>query len=174
MSTVAALRDRLLAVDWHYGVDETREETRTRIALFREYLRRSAPYAVAAAVKTTSWPFFDVAARIDPTVRAPEDVLAEVAEKVPQYPAAAVRNTCLFALHFAALRDAGEASDQRQDPFAPLVYMYELGGMFGLDRSGLIQIGIAAIGFDTPADWLQKPVPVSLPDFPDLDGAWSE
>lgn len=176
MGTVVSLRDRLLAVDWNFGVDETREETRTRIALFREFLRRSAPYADAAApgAEPAPWPFFDVAARIDPTVRAPQDVLTEIAGKVPQYPATAVRNSCLFALQFAALYDAGTAPKRRQDPFAPLVYMFELGGAFGLDRSGLIQIGIATVGFDTPTDWLDKPVPDSLPAFPNLDGTWSD
>lgn len=172
MSTVAALRDRLLAVDWEFGLDETREQTRARIALFREFLRRAAPYAAEAATEPAPWPFFDVAARVDPAIRAPQDVLTEVAGKVPQYPATAVRNSCLFALHFAALHDAGQAPDRDQDPFAPLVYMFELGGAFALDRSGLIQIGIATVGFDTAADWLDKPKPAHLPDFPDLDGSW--
>ncbi|HEU5330011.1 MAG TPA: hypothetical protein VFU78_18120 [Thermomicrobiales bacterium] len=81
------MRDRLLAVDWDFGLDETREQTRTRIALFREFLRRA-------------------------------------------------------------------------------------GGAFGLDRSGLIQIGIATLGFDTAADWLDEPKSAHLPDFPDLDGTW--
>jgi hypothetical protein len=170
MSTVVALRDRLLAVDWNFGVDETRAETKARIALFREFLRRAAPYADAYA----PWPFFDVAARIDPAVRAPEDVLTEVDGKVPQYPATAVRNSCLFALQFAALYDAGIAPEAGRDPFAPLVYMFELGGAFGLDRSGLIQIGIATVGFDTPADWLDKPAPDGLPEFPSLEGTWTD
>jgi hypothetical protein len=182
MSTVVSLRDRLLAVDWNFGVDETRAQTKARIALFREFLRRAAPYAggadeadgAAQSAQPAPWPFFDVAARIDATVRAPEGVLTEVAGKVPQYPATAVRNSCLFALQFAALYDAGIAPDRGQDPFAPLVYMFELGGAFGLDRSGLIQIGIATVGFDTPAHWLDQPVSDSLPAFPDLAGTWSD
>lgn len=178
MSTVDMLRDRLLAVDWNFGIDETREETRERIALFREYLRRSAPYTATwtpgQEPGEAPWPFFDIAARIDPTLRAPETVLHEVANKVPQYPAAQVRTTCLYSLHFAALRDAGRASDRRRDPFAPLIRMYELGGTFGLDRTGGIQIGIATLGFDTPSEWLNKPEPVGLPAFPDLDGQWRE
>lgn len=174
MSTVAALRDRLLAVDWNFGLDETREETRTRIALFREFLRRSAPYTATQIPESTPWPFFDVAARIDATVRAPQDVLAEIADVVPQYPAKAVRDSCLFALHFAALYDAGKAPELGQDPFAPLIYMFELGGAFGFDRSGLIQIGIATLGFDTPSQWLERPVPAGLPAFPDLEGTWPD
>lgn len=174
MSTVAALRDRLLVVDWSFGVDETREQTRTRIALFREFLRRSAPYADAQGVEPTPWPFFDVAARVDPTVRAPEVVLAYVVGAVPQYPATAVRNSCVFAMHFAALHDAGRVPDRMTDPFAPLVRMFELGGAFGLDRSGLIQIGIATVGVDTRADWLYKPASENLPAFPNLDGTWPD
>jgi hypothetical protein len=178
MSTVDALRGRLLAVDWEFGLDESREQTRARIALFREFLRRSAPYAAEAAAEPAAqpvpWPFFDVAARVDPEIRAGEDVLAEVSGKVPQYPATAVRNSCLFALHFAALHDAGRAPDRGRDPFAPLVYMFELGGAFGLDRSGLIQIGIATVGFDTATEWLDKAAPAHLPHFPDLDGTWPE
>ena len=174
MSVVDSLRVRLLAVDWNFGVDETREETKTRIALFREFLRRSAPYAAAQATQPVPWPFFDVAACVDSTVRAPEGVLAEITDKVPQYPATAVRNSCLFALHFAALYDTGGAPGRERDPFAPLVYMFELGGAFGLDRSGLIQIGIATLGFDTHTAWLDKPAPANLPDFPNLDGNWPE
>ena len=166
MSTVELLRDRLLAVDWNFGIDETREETKGRIALFREFLRRSAHYA------TGTWPFFDIAARIDPAVRAPEGVLAEIAGGVPPYPATAVRRTCLYALHFAALQDTGRAPDRSRDPFAPLVYMYELGGAFAPDHTGAIQIGIAALGFDTASAWLERSEPSGLPAFPDLDGTW--
>ena len=198
VNTVDMLRDRLLAVDWNFGIDETREETKGRIALFREFLRRSAHFAsgagtaAATAVATARaneptpvtvpipppvtvpvpWPFFDVAARIDPAPRAPEGVLAEIAGEVPRYPATAVRRTCLLALHFAALQDAGRAPDASRDPFAPLVYMYELGGAFALDHTGAIQIGIAILVFDTASAWLERPEPPGLPAFPDLDGIW--
>lgn len=170
MNTVESLRERLLAIDWTFRIDETRAETQARIALFREFLRRAAPYGTLSPGDPVPWPFFDVAARVDPTVRAPEDVLADVAAKVPQFPTTAVRNSCLFALHFAALHDAGQVPNSNQDPFAPLIYMYERGGSFARDGAGMIEIGIATIGFETQTDWLTKPVPPGLPDFPDLTG----
>ena len=165
------LRDRLLAADWRFGIEETRAETMVRIALFREFMRRSAPLAAAAA-PPPRWPFFDVAARIDAEVRARDRVVAEVAAKVPQYPAASVRTTAVYALHYAALVDAGKAPDPSRDPFAPLVYMYELGGSFAPDQVGGIQIGFASFGVGRAADWLGQPAPAGLPEFPDLAGIW--
>lgn len=73
-----------------------------------------------------------------------------------------------------ALHDAGEVPDDGHDPFIPLVYIRERGGAFGLDRTGLTQVGIATAGFDTQVDWVDKPVPAGLPAFPGLDGTWQE
>ncbi|MBR7831818.1 hypothetical protein KDL01_01015 [Actinospica durhamensis] len=170
MSVVDMLRDRLLAVDWQFGIDETREETKARIALFREFMRRSAPLAAGSGAQPAPWPFFDVAATIDAEVRAPEQAVAEVVAKVPRYPATAVRRTAVYALHYAALVDGGKAPDPSRDPFAPLVYMYELGGSFAPDHVGGIQIGVASFGVGQAADWLGQPAPAGLPAFPDLAG----
>ena len=172
MSTVDLLRDRLLAADWQFGIEETRQETEARIALFREFMRRSAPFAAGAAAQPPLWPFFDVAGGIEAKVRAPDRIVAEVVRKVPQYPAAAVRRTAVYALHYAALVDAGKAPDLSRDPFAPLMYMYELGGSFASDEVGGIQIGIASFGVGKAADWLGRPAPAGLPEFPDLAGIW--
>jgi hypothetical protein len=171
MGVVEMLRDRLLAVDWQFGIDETREETKARIALFREFMRRSAPLAVGPGAQPTPWPFFDVAGAIDAALRAPDRVVAEVMAEVPRYPATAVSRTAVYALHYAALMDAGKAPDPSRDPFAPLVYMYELGGSFAPDHVGGIQIGIASFGVGKAADWLGRPAPAGLPAFPDLDGS---
>jgi hypothetical protein len=159
-------------VRWEFGIDETREETRRRIALFREFLRRGAPFAGIqdADALPAPWPFFDVAARIDRTIRAPRRAVAEIVAHVPQYPVTAVRATCVFALHFAALVDAGRAPAPDRDPFAPLVFMYELGGMFGRDGTGAIEIGTAAFGCGARVDWLDAGLPEGLPEFPELAG----
>lgn len=174
MSAVISLRDRLLAVDWEFGIDDVREETEARVALFREFLRRMAPYAAMGPSGTGLWPWIDAAARVDPAVRAPESVLVEVAEKVPEYPVTAVRTSCLLAVHFAALHDAGKVPDRQADPFAPLVRMFELGGAFSRDGSGMIEIGVAAVSVETSSAWLHKPLPDKLPSFPDLDGSWPD
>ena len=88
------------------------------------------------------------------------------------HPTAAVRRTAVYALHYAALVDAGKAPDPSRDPFAPLVYMYELGGSFAPDQVGGVQIGIASFGVGKAADWLGQPAPAGLPEFPNLAGIW--
>ena len=170
LTTVDALRARLLAVDWSVHYTDSREQAETMVALFCEYLRRAA--IIAAAMPSgvpSSWPFFDVAARIGPEVRAPADVVAEVSAVVPRN-RMYVGATCLYALHFAQAHDIGLLPDSILDPFAPLVYMYEVGGPFTRGGDGMIEFGVAAVGAGTAQRRLTRPVSPKLPDFPDLAG----
>lgn len=169
MTTVTALRDRLLAVDWSVHYTDSREQAETMVALFREYLRRAAIIAAMPSAAAASWPFFDAAARIDPATRAAADVVSEVSAAVP-HNRMYVGATCLFALHFAQVHDAGNVPESVLDPFAPLVCMYEIGGPFTRGGDGMIEFGVAAVGVGTVEHWLGRPVSPKLPAFPDLAG----
>ncbi len=84
---VEAVVDRLLAVDWdgEYG------QRRSQVALMREYLRRSALWS--KHLDAGPWPFFDIAAAVDPDVRADQAAVDRLEEGLPDwlYPRCATR-----------------------------------------------------------------------------------
>ena len=82
MSAVNDLVKRLLAIEWHVDFDEPAERTKERVALFREYLRRAAPYASLRPGKPVPWPWFDVAACVDPSIRAGDEVVESVTARI--------------------------------------------------------------------------------------------
>ncbi|HLL01718.1 MAG TPA: hypothetical protein VK539_14105 [Myxococcaceae bacterium] len=112
---VTATAKRITAINWAGSFDKTP----SRVALLREYLRRAAWWA--SAVKSAEWPFFDIAAAVNPQVRAApaqiEAVEAHLSEK----------------LHSVA------------QPFEPLLRMFERGGGFRLGGSGLIEVDAAGV-----------------------------
>jgi hypothetical protein len=136
MNAVNDLVARLLAIEWHVDFEEPAELTKERVAHFREYLRRAAPYASLRPGTPVSWPWFDVAACVDPSIRADDDVVEAVSARIEGGSYSGVRMSCAAALHFAALRDAGAVPRYLADPFEPLVRVYELGGLIGRDCSG--------------------------------------
>ncbi len=140
MSAVNDLVTRLLAIEWDVDFDEPAELTKERIAHFREYLRRAAPYASLASLRPgepVSWPWFDVAASVDPSIRAADELVEAVTARIEGGQYSGVRTSCAAALHFAALTDAGAVPGYLADPFEPLLRVYELGGPIGRDCSGL-------------------------------------
>ncbi|MFJ3215832.1 hypothetical protein ACIPLC_07935 [Kitasatospora sp. NPDC086801] len=137
MDTAHALADRLLNVDW----SPLNTDPRLRISLMREFLRRSALWA--HQLESGAWPFFDVAALIDPSVRADPGLVEQVSKSCAlQHPA--VQQTCVGALHFAALQETSESPFQLPNPFEPIVSLFENGGGFALDGTGMIDIDIDA------------------------------
>ncbi|MGW8526274.1 MULTISPECIES: hypothetical protein [Nocardiopsidaceae] len=142
----SALTERLIRADWHGGFNHTR----SRVALMKEYLRRAALWS--HQLRAEQWPFFDAAALANPNVRAGEELVSEIIEKeeiIHQFPL--VMDTCVWALHFSALRDSGEALPDLPDMFDPLVIFYERGGGFGIDTTGMIQVDYAAMKRGSPA-----------------------
>jgi hypothetical protein len=116
---------RLAAVDW---VGDWKH-THSRIRLMHEYLRCAAIWATHLDCRDR-WPFFDIAANIDPTVRVEADVVEQATAHLSFYP----KRSCAAALEFAHLLDA--ASDRvpaLPHPFEPLLRMFERGGG-GFDR----------------------------------------
>lgn len=142
VDSVAALADRLMSVEW--DGDWTR--TRSRVALLKEYLRRSAEWV--DRLGSSAWPFSDIAALVDPQVRADPTIVSQVEASMNRpevWPE--VRDTAVRALHFAALQKAGGALPDLPDPFEPLIIMYERGGGFSITETGAIQIDVAGVQF---------------------------
>ncbi|MFD7630365.1 hypothetical protein ACFV7Q_30820 [Streptomyces sp. NPDC059851] len=143
------LAGRLEEVDWIGSFDQAR----SRVALMREFLRRSALWARATG--SAEWPFFDIAARIDPSARIDADVVTGIAEKAGlQQPV--VLDTLEWSLNFAVLSDIRADLPDLPEPFVPLVLLSERGGGFGLDGSGHIEVDMAAISKGCMEDALER------------------
>jgi hypothetical protein len=154
---VDALARRILALKWAGSY----EKTRSRVALMREYLRRAAWWA--EAVDSEQYPFFDIAEAIEPEVRADPALVQRVeADVTAKLAGVLVRRTCVRALHFAALLDAGTKLPQVPgsvaQPFEPLLVMFERGGGFRLE-GGLIEVDSAGVPTGTiQSNRTDKPV----------------
>lgn len=172
-TTVERLRLRLLSIEW---VDDY-QESKARVALTREFLRRASAWALLPGAAVERFPFFDAAARVDPAVRAPQHLVDEATAAVPVYQGH-VRRLCAAALHMAALIDAAGAGvvtgaavpGGLLEPYAPLIRSFELGGGFARECAGMFEIGEAAMFFQEAGFYAGKPAPSGLPEFPDLAG----
>lgn len=143
-SHVDTTAKRIMAINWEGSF----ARTRSRVALLREYLRRAAWWA--EAVKSEEWPFFDIAHAIKPEVRADPALVKRIETHLaPEMQGILVVHACVRALHFAALLDAGvqlpKLPGSAVQPFEPLLVMFERGGGFRTDGSGLIQVDIAGV-----------------------------
>ena len=151
---------RVKAFTWTYREDQA--DLRAR--LMAEFLRRSALWAQAYSAPT--WPFPDLAAAVDPSVRAPSDVVADVLATVPEHPSV-VRDVITKALHFAALQDAaaptGSALPDLPDPYAPLLALLERGDVFGVEGTGRIDVDARGIPRKNAEAWAAREPVVAVP-----------
>lgn len=160
---VQACAARILAVDWA-GSDT---HTRSRVALLREYLRRAACWL--ETYPEAAWPFFDAGALIEPTARADAQTVERVdsalrrPEVIPK-----VRETCVWAPHIAALRDAGRELGNVPDSYEPLLLMYERGGGFTFDGTGFVQVDFVGVPLGTP-EGCRRREPLESSNAHDLD-----
>ncbi|MEW2355902.1 hypothetical protein [Spirillospora sp. NPDC029432] len=144
---VTALADRLVAVDWSVEWPDGPDRVRSRVALFKEFCRRSA-WWLDHFGRPGGGPFLDVAALAGGDVRAGAGTVERVREALPPYlsTSQAAAKMCLAALDFAALREHGAELPDLPDPYDPLVHLFERGGAFYQDCSGVfIEIGGAAV-----------------------------
>lgn len=159
-SHCAATLSRLLAVDW--SGDTSFAHARSRVRLMGEYLRRAAWWAQDLNA-TSRWPFFDIADCLAPSVHVPDELAEELEALIDArvgWPAVAV--TCRAALRWAALLDAGIPLPPRlDDPFEPLLLMFERGGGF-ITEHGFIDVDGASIRQETWRDHLSTEPVVSL------------
>jgi len=144
--------DRLLAVQWD-DEEGMFAHARSRAALMREYLRRMAYWADLLDADDV-WPFFDVAARIGPNIRADETVVADLETYLWNnvgWPS--IANTCRAAVNWAALRSRTQTSFDLPAPFEPLLLMYERGGGFSIE-SDFIDLNGAMVPLRRRSEYL--------------------
>ncbi|MFF1559957.1 hypothetical protein [Streptomyces sp. NPDC058279] len=135
----------MVAIDWRAaGYDFEHGASRAR--LMREYLRRAAlwvaelrkdgPRPFFGAGDPDHWPFFDIAARVDPRVRAEEAIAARLDAFLSEHASGFLVGTvCRAALHWASLSDESLARyPHLPDPFEPLVLLLERGGGFSIEN----------------------------------------
>jgi hypothetical protein len=164
---VTATAERIAAIEWIGSFDRMT----SRGYLMKEYLRRAAWWA--KVTKAQEFPFFDIAAAVNPAVRAdPSLVLRVTQELAAKMQGILVQETCANALHFAALLDARIPLPEAPEmPFEPLLVMFERGGGFRDEGSGLIDVDLLGIPIGSVEDNLRAEpyVQLGLTDLDALD-----
>jgi hypothetical protein len=127
--------DRLTAIDWADYAAGDKNAAASRTLLLREFLRRAALW-VEYLSGSERWPFFDIAERVDSSVRADPGLLKRLDEftngKVPEFIA---RRMCRAAVHWTELRESIEVTlPDLPNPYEPLVVLYERGGVFFVEN----------------------------------------
>ncbi|WP_437112455.1 hypothetical protein [Streptomyces cinnamoneus] len=129
-----SMMNRLTAINWtDYAAGDRHAVSRT--LLMREFLRRAALW-VEYLGGSDRWPFIDIAERVDPSVRADEQLIEQLDEfmsdHVPEYNA---RRACRAAVHWEMLREHTQVGlPDLEDPYEPLIVLYERGGVFFVEN----------------------------------------
>lgn len=141
LSSPQAVFDRIAAVHWSDWQTANRHE-HSRSRLLAEYMRRAALWARDTG-GTRSWPFYDIAANVAPTVTTDPALAARLDEYLEQNVGwSGTERVCGYALRFAGLRETpGVEIPDLPDPFEPLLVLYERGGEVVLDELGGALIG---------------------------------
>jgi hypothetical protein len=151
---------RLLAVDWDPDFMVSLGHARSRARLMSEYLRRAA-WWVNELDGTSNWPFFDIAGRWAPAVHASPELAEQLDTLIcnsPDWQGGA----CRAALRWAAMLDAGiPLPPGLEDPFEPLLLMFERGGGF-TGCGGFIDLGGSSVLQRTWRDHLSTEPVASL------------
>jgi hypothetical protein len=125
---------RLRGVVW----EESLVHNGSRIALMREYLRRSALWAQALD-RADAWPFFDIAAAAGRGALLDEALLDSVLDGLEGRGLRPLDPRIIrYMLDFTALPARPQ---DPPDPFEPLLMVYERGGSFSR-AAGSIRIGV--------------------------------
>lgn len=159
-SHAAAMLSRLLTVNWDGDFDASDRHAVSRARLMREYLRRSAWWAEYLNA-TNEWPFFDIAGRLAPDIEPPADLAKQLEESIAErtgWPSH--RTVARAALRWAALLDAATPLPPGlEDPFEPLLLMFDRGGAYSTE-AGFIDLGASSVQRKTWRDHL-SPEPVT-------------
>lgn len=110
--------ERLGPVDWDVATIPSGARSPSRVRLFLEYVRRMAWWADCYQVRE-KWPFFDLAACVNPDVRASDTDVEQLTSVLD--------------------RTVGKSYIIKADlphPFEPLIIMYERGGGFMGSKAG--------------------------------------
>ncbi|MBL1179337.1 hypothetical protein [Pantanalinema sp. GBBB05] len=145
--SVISVYQRILAITWQ--PDDSQIDI--HIALMHEYLRRSSLWAKALNCNGRVTPFFDIADRVAPDVRAEPEIVEALLRHLKQIPLnGLVQRTCEWALHWAAISDTSQVKQLTlPEPYEPLLVLLERGGTFRRE-TGWIDIvghGIATLNW---------------------------
>lgn len=145
----AEVLQRISEINWFS--DDSR--TGSRVALLQEYLRRAAQWSQALRC-TEDWPFYDIAQKVNPAVRADEGLVEQLRIDLSAAPTwGLIRQTCEWALHWAGLSSFPEITlPDLADPFEPLLCMYERGGDFTTEH-GFFQVDLAMVPRKSRAEY---------------------
>ncbi|MGW7683413.1 hypothetical protein ACWGID_21940 [Kribbella sp. NPDC054772] len=159
---------RLVAARWDDDEAELLHET-SRRQLASEFFRRKAVWANALGV-TERWPFADVALLFDPSVETDPVWLERVEVAAGHELQVLVRKVITDMFRWASL---GERPKERfpefDDPYEPMVQVFERGGEFWQGQSG-IELPIAGVVYRSLDFRLaQPPIPIDAETLAELD-----
>jgi len=157
------LAGRARAVPWAELRDD---RLASRIRLMKEYLRRAALWEQRLGGQW-DWPFWDIASRVNPGVRAGEQARQLLDNALAPVRSVLVFDTWIWALHWAVLREAGGLDPSLPDPFEALLRFYERGGGFSVEN-GFIEVDGAGFPLGARDRYLTSE-PLAHLDTPSLD-----
>jgi hypothetical protein len=168
--TAAAERmvERLVAVK--YDDDAAYDHRRSRARLTREFLRRTAQWALTVGARE-GWPFSDLAAAVDPTVTVDQELLGRLEVDPSSGDAFPIRpEMAAILVRWAAL---GDEPRQRfpnlDDPYEPLLALFERGGGYSL-ANGFIELGYGSFAIQSPEERAGlEPMPIDAASLDQLD-----
>ena len=140
---------RLMRLSWDGDPDP-----RGTVRLMREHLRLMARWASALGCED-AWPFFDLAAKVQPEARATATEVTTIERHLRSLslPERVVRAS-VCALHWDQLKTLpAVAGFALPDPFEPLIAMFEQGGRFTTEH-GYVEVDGAAFRLGSLADHL--------------------
>ena len=150
--------ERLIAVEWDDD-DGAFKHRASRGRLTQEYLGRTARWAqVLGAPAQNRWPFSDLAKAVDPSTAADPAQLQELVRSAGVYfTVEALRRAAESALYWAALGDLPkERYPELDDPYEPLLLLFERGGGFRIDN-GFIELGYVSVPYKSLAERAAQP-----------------
>ncbi|WP_433002940.1 hypothetical protein [Kribbella sp. CA-294648] len=159
--TVAAERmvDRLVAVEWDEAAARAHRRSRGRLA--REFLRRTAQWALAVGAEE-GWPFSDLAGALDPELVVDPALLAKLeidATTVGLFPVRPAHAAVI--VRWAALGDLPrQRFPELDDPYEPLLSLLGRGGGYSVSK-GFIELGSGSFPIRSLADRAAlEPLPI--------------
>jgi len=148
----------LKAVQW--DDDAAYEHRRSRGLLTREFLRRTAVWALAVGAEE-EWPFSDLAGALEPEVAVDPALLKrlEIEQTPMEFPIRPAMGVNI--VRWAAL---GDLPRQRfpglADPYEPLLALFERGGPYSLGN-GLLELGYGSVSILSIGEWAElEPLPI--------------
>ncbi|QYO63430.1 hypothetical protein [Leptolyngbya sp. 7M] len=159
-TTTMSMYHRILAIDWRR---KTCTDSDFYIDLMAEYLRRSALWAKVLAPSHPIRPFSDIAASVDPTIRADSDLVKALLDYLNQFPVNATeKRVCEQALHWAVIDNMPQVKQfALPDPYEPLLVLFEQGGTFRTEH-GWIDVAGGGFQMRNWHDYAEKPPFVEL------------